>query len=325
LEKAPRAIQQLAGYEEETFTEYPRYYHPDSTLVFEDLISPILEKKCVACHNDNVTRGGLNMTTQELLLSGGDNGEVIIPGNASESELFLRLSLEKDNPKYMPPKGMPLSYPEKRLIEWWLQQQSLFDQPVSQAKPAKDIQSILLALFGLDTKPKPYYEIVNVVPANEDNIRAVEEKGFRVTPLAADNHLLHVSRIPGQDTVSAEAMTDLRMLSGYITWLDLGKSGVANEYLSTLGEFEHLTRLRLENNSIDDQGLVHLENLAHLESLNLYGNAITDAGLSSISKLPSLQRLYLWKTKVTTEGVVQLKEIKPDLMVDLGVEERGNL
>ncbi|MEL6276838.1 MAG: DUF2231 domain-containing protein, partial [Bacteroidota bacterium] len=83
LEKAPRAIQQLAGYEEETFTEYPRYYHPDSTLVFEDLISPILEKKCVACHNDNVTRGGLNVTTQELLLSGGDNGEVIIPGNAS--------------------------------------------------------------------------------------------------------------------------------------------------------------------------------------------------------------------------------------------------
>ena len=35
---------------------------PDSIYVFEDLIYPVFEEKCIACHNKNQEYGGLNMS-----------------------------------------------------------------------------------------------------------------------------------------------------------------------------------------------------------------------------------------------------------------------
>ena len=50
----------------------------DSLFVYEDLIHPFLEDKCMACHNDENTSGGLNMTVFELLVKGGENETGII-------------------------------------------------------------------------------------------------------------------------------------------------------------------------------------------------------------------------------------------------------
>ncbi len=320
VEKAPAPLQSLLGYESESNERYPSLTNPDSVLIYGDIIQPILDKKCMHCHNDEVARGGLNMSTPELLVEGGDNGEVVFAGNVGESELFRRLTLETDNPKYMPPKGTPMSYPEKRLIQWWLSQSELFETNVTQASLSEDVKTILLNLFELDTEPRPYYETAKVEAVDDSVIEEVVQKGFKINTLADNNNFLEISWPTGSATVTTESIQALEALQNNITWLNLGNAGVQDEHLNIIGNFPNLTRLRLENNPISDQSLTYLESLSHLESLILYGTPITDGAIPHLKKITSLKRLYLWQTKVTEEGAAQLKEALPELEIDTGFQ-----
>ncbi|MBW7886556.1 MAG: NapC/NirT family cytochrome c, partial [Caldilineaceae bacterium] len=53
----------------------PRY--PDAALTWDDLIGPILEARCVACHGGTA---GLYLDTYEGAMAGGNLGPAIIPG-----------------------------------------------------------------------------------------------------------------------------------------------------------------------------------------------------------------------------------------------------
>ena len=46
----------------------------DSTLVYSEIIEPILKQKCLACHRTGKSKGELLMETPEQLLKGGKSG-----------------------------------------------------------------------------------------------------------------------------------------------------------------------------------------------------------------------------------------------------------
>ena len=58
-------------------------------------IKPALEKHCVMCHDGQSRKGGLDITTREALLRGGENGPAILPGNAKESLLYKLIAHEQ--------------------------------------------------------------------------------------------------------------------------------------------------------------------------------------------------------------------------------------
>src|SRR5258708_38456816 len=68
--------------------------------LFAKQIRPILETQCVECHGGKATKHGLDLTTREGLLRGGDGGPAIVPGKATESLLYRRIT-HADEP------GMP--------------------------------------------------------------------------------------------------------------------------------------------------------------------------------------------------------------------------
>lgn len=320
VENAPASIQKLVGFEGAALDEYPQLLNPDSTLVYEDIIHPLLERTCYQCHNDDVARGGLNMTTPELLEAGGDNGPVIKVGNPLESELFRRLTLAVDNPKYMPPKGKPFSYTEKQLIAWWLSQPELYGKHVSEVEVPEDVKATLLALFALDTDPKPHYERVVADPIADEVIAQVEAVGFKVNTLSKDNYFLEVTWPLGKGDLTSDSIQVLDLIKENITWLNLGSAGISNDHLPIIGQCENLTRLRLENNPVSAAGIEQLKKLKHLESLNLYGTTVSDDCVAPLKEMVGLKRLFLWQTKVSETAVKDLQESKPDLKVDIGVE-----
>lgn len=61
----------------------------------------ILEANCTTCHRPGKTKGGLDLTTREALLKGGENGAAVIPGKAAESQLY-RMVVHLEEP------GMPM-------------------------------------------------------------------------------------------------------------------------------------------------------------------------------------------------------------------------
>lgn len=315
VEKAPDFIKKLASYEEGN--KQISYDDPDSTMVYRDLIKPFLEEKCWTCHNDDLHKGGLIMTTRDALMEGGRNGE-IIEATAGDSEIFKRVVLDPSSRKYMPPKGTPLSYREIKLLEWWIDQGAPFDSAVSKVPADLGIQAILMQRHALDTKPKSFLEKKKVDAVSESDMAAIAAKGFYIRPIAMTTNFVDV-KWKNVDTLSLrESLPILEKAASQIAWLDLGHSEVTDDMLSTVGKLKNVIRLRLEDNPISDSGIKHINNLKHLESLNLYKTKISDICAPELLELKSLKRLYVWQSDFTDKGVETLEGGLKNVEVVLG-------
>ena len=78
----------------------------EGEMLFALDVKPILATKCFSCHGDDPEKieGGLDMTTREGLLKGGESfDDVLIPGNSEFS--FIMEAVSWEDPDYeMPPK-----------------------------------------------------------------------------------------------------------------------------------------------------------------------------------------------------------------------------
>jgi len=288
---------------------------PDSTLLFEHLIQPVLNKKCVSCHNESKMKGGLLMTTKDGLLKGGDNGAVLEKGSPQNSELFKRVCLDPASKKFMPPKGAPMSYTEITLLNYWISSGMSFDLSITEEIIPDEIKELIQQGYALSTRRKTFIEKVIVPPAADNLIELLRADGFRVQKLAEDNNFLEVV---ATDSLNSESLNRLLSIKEQITWLDLGQTGLQDSWISILAKLTNLTRLTLDNNAITDDAIAHLENLLHLESINLYATGVSDAGLKRLANITSLKRIYVWQTKVTQQVVDSIQNENPKLIIDLG-------
>ena len=317
LAYAPSFVQNLLGAGNPKQETLPQYDNPDSTIIYSHLVRPILERKCMSCHNNDVSRGGLNLITIESLKKGGDKGVVLAAGKAPDSELFNRVTLAQNDRKFMPPKGEPLTYDEINVLEWWINQGASFEDKVSSKEIPSGIQHILLKQYGLNTQPLPYYEKLTISPIADSKLKNIENQGFKVILLSQNNHLLE-SSYPKTAPLTHQQIQSLMEAKDHITWLNLGNKSITDDMLKVIGQLPNLTRLRLEKNEITDEGIVHLKNLAHLESLNLYATRITDKALEILKGLPELKHVYLWQTTTSREGIEGLLKAKNKIVIDTG-------
>ena len=82
-------------------------------------IEPILREHCIKCHGPKKQKGKLRLDTRELALKGGDNGEVIVPGQSKLSVLYTLLIAEDPDDR-MPTKADPIPPEHIRLIRNWI-------------------------------------------------------------------------------------------------------------------------------------------------------------------------------------------------------------
>lgn len=83
---------------------------------FERDIVPVLQTKCLPCHDSKTRKGGLNLQTMSAVLEGGQNGRVVVPGNLQESLLYTRLVAGE-----MPPENETALTPDELLLfEDWI-------------------------------------------------------------------------------------------------------------------------------------------------------------------------------------------------------------
>ncbi len=314
-EYAPLPIQNILGVERPKDT-LPSLGNPDSVMVYRDLILPIFESKCIVCHGTKVQRGGLNIENMEAFQKGGEGGPVLTDGNVQESELFRRITLPQRNAKYMPPTGDAMTYDEIKTVEWWITQGNSYDKYVSDLVVTENIKPVLLRRYGLDTNQKPWYMTVKLKPVDSLLLVKLEQAGFSVRNLGADNPLLDIKY--NGVTLSKEQLSNLSSVKDHITWLSLAGTNVEDEWLGTIADFANLTRLQLEKTNISDKGVALLSKLEHLEALNLYGTKVTDSCLGDIKNMTGLKRVYLWGTKVTAQSAKNMEESKENLEVILG-------
>jgi len=84
-------------------------------ITFSGVVMPILQAKCQACHSASTKLGGWDMTSYETIMSTGENGPVIVPGNAQESLLAKLIQGEGGQ---MPPGGGMSSEDIQSILDW---------------------------------------------------------------------------------------------------------------------------------------------------------------------------------------------------------------
>lgn len=89
---------------------------------FVSEVKPVLERRCLECHNRDYVFAGLRLETRELAMKGGRSGPVILPGNPDDSLLYRVLLLGHDSPVAMPPTPEGTFEEEKELLHDWIAQ-----------------------------------------------------------------------------------------------------------------------------------------------------------------------------------------------------------
>lgn len=107
------------------------------TIVFERDLKPLLEIKCVQCHNhiDAKDNAGLNLETRHTAMTTGRNAPVIIPGKPNSSLIIKVLELEVTHPTNMPPSPDKIWGVRMKILKKWIQQGAIWPDHVKMIRP----------------------------------------------------------------------------------------------------------------------------------------------------------------------------------------------
>jgi len=84
-------------------------------------VRAIFAHNCYKCHGEEKVKGELRLDRKDFVFKGGENGPVIVLGDANESELFRRITLPSNHKEVMPNKGKKLSENDIAIINFWIQ------------------------------------------------------------------------------------------------------------------------------------------------------------------------------------------------------------
>jgi uncharacterized membrane protein/mono/diheme cytochrome c family protein len=289
-------------------------------MAYSDIIQPLLQTKCYACHGKNKQKGKLRMDDSLRLMKGGKDGVVIIPGNADKSEIVRRISLPREDDDHMPPKEKSqLSEQEIALIHWWIASGASFTKKVKKLDQPDEIKPALLALQNVQKKKiiVPDIPAASVAKADEKAIEKLKALGAVVEPVAQNTNYLSAN------FVTAESFGDREMqlmlpLKEQLIELKLGNTLITDSALRIISQFKNLMRLQLDHTKITDRGLVNLKSLQNLRYLNLVATEITSDGVIQLKSLKNLQSIYLYQTAIDKSGWNELKRAFPKTLIDSG-------
>lgn len=315
-----KPLRQLFSADSVANTSIKPIANAQEAIVYTDIVTPILQNKCYSCHNANKQKGGLRMDEISLLMKGGKEGKVIMPGNAGESELIKRLLLPTDDEHHMPPKEKPqLTESQVALLHWWITNNADTQKKAKELAQTDKIKSFLIALQAAPVLKNDRTDIPStaVVKADEKLIEQLKRKNILVLPIAQNINYLQVNFI-SDSLVDKSDVQLLVQLKPQLIWLKLANTNTSDETLTNVGQLTNLTRLDLSGTNITDKGMAQLANLASLQYLNLAKTKITLQGIQSLKKSYKLHTLYLFNTGLNSQDRLSLKKIFPKTIVDTG-------
>ncbi len=286
--------------------------------VFNDLVMPIVKKKCVSCHNPKKQKGKLLLNTLEGWKKGGEEGQFMVPENQDQSLLLTRIHLPLSEKKHMPPKGkLQLDAEEIAFIDWWTTSMTHYDHTVGELTPPEHIMKYINGKLDVTA--------ANVPPLEETAISNLQQAGIPAIKLSAYKPWIRVEYDRGNDV----KMKDIKKLLKYkenVREMKLSKTKISDKMLSKINEFSNLKSLDISLNEITVSGISKLKDLHKLETLNLYGTSVDAKVLDYLKYFPNLQNLYLWQTEVRSEDLVDLDLSKgPEINVGQNLEVFGNV
>lgn len=288
-----------------------------NTLVYADIIAPIFEEKCVACHGKTKQKGKLKLDQIENVLKGGKNGFYHGSEEGKMALMSHRMRLPLSDKQHMPPKGKTqLTEKEIVIIEKWL---SLGASPKLLLKDLQLSEEVVLASMEETNMAKTvdWPSVPDLAAVSETMLTPLRDRGMVVLPLASGHPLLQINCQSLSDFSDKDGEL-FKGLEKNIASIRLSGTKISDKSLKWISGLPNLSKLYLDNTLITDEGIALLKNTTELRYLNLVGTSITEKGLRTLSSLPLLKSVYLYQSEVKIEDMAEIQQRMPKVYFDLG-------
>ncbi len=166
-------------------------------------VEPLLNAHCVGCHGPLKQRSGLDLSSMNGMLKGGERGAALVPGNPDISRLY-QSTLAGADPQMPPAKNKQLSEEQREHLKRWIQALPIA-RGASNAAPA-DVASWESSTSAQGGPRKPVWTPPRNMASTKVIDRFVElgwrERKVKPAPLCSDEtfvrrvHLDLAGRIP---------------------------------------------------------------------------------------------------------------------------------
>lgn len=288
----------------------PVITNPDEAVLYADMIRPVLEHKCYACHGAKRQKGDLRLDSEEFIRRGGESGSIL---DGRSGELCRRILLPLEDEDHMPPSEREqLSSAETELIAAWVESGAGFQAKVASLENADRIKVYWAILQS--TQEESWLPTGEVPPGNAKAIESLTTAGAIAIAAMYDSHYLIV------DFMNAKSLTGVAdaLVSLKEQIVDLSAEGrpLPDSLLAAIGQLRNLRKLSLANSTFREDDLALP--LPELRYLNLTGTGVSDQVLVQVADMGKLQKLYLYNTSATPEGLTRLAAALPALEIDTG-------
>lgn len=316
----PASIKAAIGIEDVQITETPITNVQEAKL-YDDLVTRIVNKKCVSCHGPDKQKGKLRLDAEEFILKGGKDGLVIKAGSPEESELIKRILLPLNHDDHMPPKEkQQLSPDELALLHWWIKTGADFNKKVMEYAQTDSVKSMLLG-FQSDEPAKQKNDFIipetPVVAARTTLLDSLKKNGVLVQKIDPKNNYLSANFINTVNNTDS-ILFFLSDLKDQLLFLNLDGKKISDSSMQKIGQLHALRKLYLNNSNVNDTTIIHLDSLKHLEYLNLVGTAVSYKGLENIKDLKSLKQIFLFQSAVPASTFNSVQLLFPKAVIDTG-------
>ena len=209
-------------------------------------VRAIFAHNCYKCHGDEKIKGELRLDRKNMAFKGGENGPVIIPGNAAESELFRRINLPPSHKEAMPSKGKKLSDDDIAVINYWIEKGAPWPDGPDKNEVFKNAalaprNPVLPAASGIHTNPVDrwtnQYFVKNKIewPELVDDrtyLRRIFLDIIGLLPSQEDIQAFSKDNRPDKRAVWSRKLLD-RKDDYAINWLTFWNDALRNDYTGT--------------------------------------------------------------------------------------------
>ena len=283
----------------------------EDARIFENVIKPIFESKCISCHSSKKAKGELILETIALLKKGGKNGKLWETGGVETGLLMKRLHLPADDKKHMPPPGKPqLEEEDLELLTRWLKSGSPLDGRLVDL-PANDSFRLMAASKFSNTTTFDFEA------ASEKDIESLNNSNRLVIQTDKESPGL-VAKFYNSAFYTSKALEELKLVANQLVELDLTRMPLKEEDVTIIAGFPNLLKLNLNFTGIKGEQLKSITALQHLKTVSLAGTSVNLEQLKPLQEMKSLNHLVVWNTSITEEQLEKLRASPGNLHYETG-------
>ncbi len=289
----------------------------DKTTVFDGAVQPILAAKCVECHNDQKTKGGLNMKNLSSMMKGGKSGSMWVAGDPEKSPMVERLLLDMDDKKHMPPKGKAqLSAAEILLFQEWIRA-GANPKTTYHSLPDTNVLRTIVAKIIKDVPVPKLEKTYSFSAASTSTIETLNSPFRRILPLSSTSPALSV-KFYLKEKYDLNMLKECKSIASQIIEVNLSSMPADDNAIPVLSSFENIERINLNGTLISGKNLNILKANKQLEQISLASTSVGLPMMDALGNMPNLKKVFLWNTSITEADIAGLRKKYPKVGWDLG-------